>query len=177
MLRSAFVSFTMVASLATSGCASHANPEEASESESTLTRGSVTGIPGCPGSGWIDPASWDKLKGSYLRAQLVGAPLDELTSVTVFSNPSPNPSINPPRYSRTTGLGIQTGTLIADPSNPAIGPLFVFRDEQAVTRDVYWAPWQQRSAITGNITAVCLAKAVSSEEGPRSAFVIKRVGF
>jgi hypothetical protein len=150
--------------IALSGCAAGSEDGEVTESNE---QAATTGIPGCPGTGWIDPSSWSGLKGSYLRLPSL-APTGEISSLSVLADGELPP------YSRTvTGAGVQTGKLSALPSNPAIGPAIAFYDNAGELRDLYWAPYLKRSAFTGKITAICMAKA----DGGETAFVLSRSGF
>jgi hypothetical protein len=132
------------------------------EVEADLVAGGTTGIAQCPGTGWLDPASWDGLAGTYTRATL--APASEFNSVTISGSTAAF------RYSRLVGTGFQLGPLKALASNPAIGPAWAFDDDTGKNRDLYFTPFLQRSASTGRVMAVCAGKSTGSP-----FFMLKRL--
>lgn len=134
----------------------------AAEAEADLVAGGTTGIAQCPGTGWLDPASWDGLAGTYTRTTV--APNGDFSMVTISGTSTSF------RYNRLVAKGFQVGPLKALASNPAIGPAWAFDDDTGKNRDVYFTPFLKRSSTTGRVMAVCAGNSTGS-----AFFMLKRL--
>ncbi len=157
----------VVSAVALIGCGvgseSGPNTDESTQSdESKLVTGISTNMSGCPGANWLEGVqSWSGLSGTFYRLDVPAT--GEFSKMTVTG------SENALRYSRTVGFTSQTGVLVAGPDNPAVGPGLVFYDNAGEARDFYFTPWIRRSAVTGNVVAICALSGVTS-----TGFVLKR---
>lgn len=166
------IAIASLASLAAAGCAADATTP-AAEQTGTTTAAVSTGLPGCPGSDWTIPDTWKGLAGSYLRPWQLVTPPDEISFLDVYADP-PRDAVPWTTYLRLSGNAVQSGKLLAEPSNPAIGPTFLFEDASGNVIDVYFPEWITRDPTTGHVTKICLEK--SSNDRTHTFYTLARVG-
>jgi hypothetical protein len=120
--------------------------------------------------GWQDPATLSGLVGSYARAPLSSGPIAYVSFGGTDGYRAHGPYR---RFALVDGiLTLQTGIYDAIASNPAIGPVILFQDDDGTARDTWAIGGIRRDPLGNTITALQLIP--MSVDGP--PLILYRVG-